>query len=206
MAPKTDVIEQLQAKVAELGAEVERLKRTNSSYANLTKAQESQLTNLRQRLYQLKGADSAIDSERQANCDLTEQLAAEQLNNKLLRDALEAVIKVHGYESGIPVEAISTQASTEALDKYVAEKVKEAGKFDMWKTNPYTKVLETSIEQLTKQRDLTVEALENCRLLAARHRKEEWAGHIMRFCKDAGLSGSPIRNDSIKESENNKAS
>ena len=90
----------------------------------------------------------------------TQQLAAEQLNNKLLRKALEAVIKVHGYESGIPVEAISTQASTEALDKYVAEKVKEAGKFDMWKTNPYTKVLETSIEQLTKQRDLAVEALE----------------------------------------------
>ena len=56
----------------------------------------------------------------------TQQLAAEQLNNKLLRKALEAVIKVHGYESGIPVEAISTQTSTEALDKYVAEKVKEA--------------------------------------------------------------------------------
>lgn len=56
----------------------------------------------------------------------TQQLAAEQLNNKLLRKALEAVIKVHGYESGIPVEAISTQTSTEALDAYVAEKVKEA--------------------------------------------------------------------------------
>lgn len=87
------------------------------------------------------------------------KLATEQLNNKLLRDALEAVIKVHGYESGIPVEALSTQASTEALDKYVAEKVKEAGKFDMWKINPYTKVLETSIKQLTKQRDLAVEAM-----------------------------------------------
>ena len=62
------------------------------------------------------------------------------------------------------------------------------------------------IATLTRQRDLAVEALENCRLLAARHRKEEWARHIMRFCKDAGLSGSPIRNDSIKESENNKAS
>ena len=89
----------------------------------------------------------------------SKQLAAEQLNNKRLREALEAVIKVHGYESGIPVEAISTQASTEALDKYVAEKVKEAGKFDIWKTNPYTKVLETSIKQLTRQRDLAVEWL-----------------------------------------------
>ena len=66
--------------------------------------------------------------------------------------------------------------------------------------------LRSELATLTRQRDLAVEALENCRLLAARHRKEEWAGHIMRFCKDAGLSGSPIRNDSIKESENNKAS
>lgn len=99
----------------------------------------------------------------QAKADSQAELAAEQLNNKLLREALGAVIKVHGYESGIPVEAISTQASTEALDNYVAEKVKEAGKFDMWKTNPYTKVLETSIEQLTKQRDLAVEALEKTR-------------------------------------------
>ena len=41
----------------------------------------------------------------------------------------------------------------------VAAKVKEAGKFDMWKINPYTKVLETSIKQLTRQRDLAVEAL-----------------------------------------------
>ena len=57
------------------------------------------------------------------------------------------------------------------------------------------------IATLTRQRDLAVDALENCRLLAARHHKEEWAGHIMRFCKDAGLSGSPIRNDAIKKSE-----
>jgi len=159
----TQTIEQLQAKIAELEAEVERLKRTNSSYANLTKAQESQLTNLRQRLYQLKGADSAIDSERQANCDLTEQLAAEQLNNKRLRDALNQWIGIAAncsIESGCcgcgesienhshpmmcghsPVDmadsvvreaidstdkALSTTASTEALDKYVAEKVKDS--------------------------------------------------------------------------------
>ena len=175
IANKNIIIDNLQARIAELEEENAHIKQSRENFA--------------------------VHAEQ-----TLQQLAAEQLNNKRLREALEAVIKVHGYESGIPVEAISTQASTEALDKYVAEKVKEAGKFDMWKTNPYTKVLETSIEQLTKQRDLAVEALENCRLLAARHRKEEWAGHIMRFCKDAGLSGSPIRNDSIKESENNKAS
>jgi len=36
-------------------------------------------------------------------------------------------------------------------------------------------------------------ALENVRLLAARHRKEEWAGHMLRFCADAGVTGSPLR-------------
>ena len=92
----------------------------------------------------------------------TQQLAAEQLNNKLLREALEFLdSRIVTMDLGGVVErALSHPASTEALDEYVAEKVKEAGKFDMWKTNPYTKVLETSIEQLTKQRDLAVEALE----------------------------------------------
>ena len=37
------------------------------------------------------------------------------------------------------------------------------------------------------------DALENVRLLAARHRKEEWAGHMLRFCADAGVTGSPLR-------------
>ena len=110
--------------------------------------------------------------------ELQKQLAAEQLNNKLLRDALQAYIDEHeecqdaddwmammcSMEAHHAAdEALSTLASTEALDKYVAEKVKEAGKFDGWKTNPYTKVLETSIKQLTKQRDLAVEALKKCR-------------------------------------------
>ena len=129
---------QLNEQDAELEAEVERLKRTNSSYANLTKAQESQLTNLRQRLYQLKGADSAIDSERQANCDLTEQLAAEQLNNKRLREALTTcVCAMQDYQAGIGItemfdngerlgrKALAIPASTETLDAYVKQKIKE---------------------------------------------------------------------------------
>lgn len=179
IANKNIIIDNLQARIAELEEENARLKAA-VEYAETIRVENSAY--------------------------FEKQLTTSQLRETQLRKALEAVIKVHGYESGIPVEAISTQASTEALDKYVAEKVKEAGKFDIWKTNPYTKVLETSIKQLTRQRDLVFEALKNCRLLAARHRKEEWAGHIIRFCKDAGLSGSPIRNDSIKESENNKAS
>ena len=110
IANKNIIIDNLQARIAELEAENERLNRTNSSYASLTKAQESQLTNLRQRLYQLKGADSAIDSERQANCDLTEQLAAEQLNSKLLREALTTcVCAMQDYQAGIGI--------TEMFDK-----------------------------------------------------------------------------------------
>ena len=100
----------------------------------------------------------AINSE----SETSNQLAVEQLNNKLLREALEFLnARIVTMDLGGVVErALSHSASTEALDAYVAEKVKEASKFDMWKTNPYTKVLETSIEQLTKQRDLAVEALE----------------------------------------------
>jgi hypothetical protein len=37
------------------------------------------------------------------------------------------------------------------------------------------------------------EALENCRLLAARHRKEEWASHVLRFCNEAGVDANPMR-------------
>ena len=35
--------------------------------------------------------------------------------------------------------------------------------------------------------------LENCRLFAARHRKEEWAKTILRFCAEGGATGSPLR-------------
>lgn len=190
----------------------------------------------------------------------SDQLAAEQLNNKLLRDALQAYIDEHeecqdaddwmammcSMEAHHAAdEALSQPSDTSALDSFVAEKVKESHKVIpreglvphayqleathnnaeywyklghskeaaekgesvicmaqavfAWRNAAYAKAEE--VTTITKQRDLAVEALENCRLLAARHRKEEWAGHIMRFCKDAGLSGSPIRNDSIKESE-----
>lgn len=100
----------------------------------------------------------AVNSE----SETSKQLAAEQLNNKLLRKALEAVIKVHGYESGIPVEAISTPASTEALDAYVAEKVKEA---TATQKEYYEGVFQDGSKQIAKafrQRDLAIQALKSC--------------------------------------------
>ena len=98
-------VDQLQAKVAELAEEIERLRADNIAFAR-----------------NLKGKSATTGATYEHICT---QLAAEQLNNKRLRKALEAVIKVHGYESGIPVEAISTPASTKALDAYVKQKIKE---------------------------------------------------------------------------------
>jgi hypothetical protein len=36
-------------------------------------------------------------------------------------------------------------------------------------------------------------ALENIRLFSARHRKDEWATHVLRFCSEGGATGSPMR-------------
>ncbi len=72
-----------------------------------------------------------------------EQLAAEQLNNKLLREALQAYIDEHeecqdaddwmvmlcSMEAHHAAdEAIAQPSDTSALDAYVAEKVKESHK------------------------------------------------------------------------------
>ena len=39
------------------------------------------------------------------------------------------------------------------------------------------------------------DALENCRLFAARRRAEEWATHILRFCESGGSVANPLRQD-----------
>lgn len=70
---------------------------------------------------------------------LAEQLAAEQLNNKLLREHLRKLIEFELLNAGAlstdelcaefrqaVIAYNTTIASTEALDAYVAEKVKEA--------------------------------------------------------------------------------
>lgn len=62
-------------------------------------------------------------------------------------------------------------------------------------------LLRGQIASLRQQRDGLLKALENCRLLAARHRKEEWATHILRFCGESGVIGSPIRDNVIASVE-----
>lgn len=65
------------------------------------------------------------------------------------------------------------------------------------KATQYWQIAEGRCDALMKQRDELVAAIENCRLLAARHRKEEWATHILRFCVESGVIGSPIRDTDI---------
>lgn len=65
------------------------------------------------------------------------------------------------------------------------------------KAHQYWQIAEGRCDALMKQRDELVAAIENCRLLAARHRKEEWATHILRFCVESGVIGSPIRDTDI---------
>jgi multidrug efflux pump subunit AcrA (membrane-fusion protein) len=233
----TQTIEQLQAKVAELEEENERLKvdRAKKQKESVTifdvncelrqqlaAAQEQlairtqefdaawrQLAKAEQRVAKL-GAENAklpeqvdLQVPKTAFTQLKEQLAAEQLNNKLLRDALEFLnARIVTMDLGGVVErALSLPPSTEALDAYVAAKVKEAGKFDMWKINPYTKVLETSIKQLTKQRDLAVEALEKASDGIKAELSDNWTCNSYHPKLFAGEKAIDEAMSAIKESE-----
>ena len=96
----------------------------------------------------------AVNSE----SETSNQLAAEQLNNKLLREALEFLdSRIVTMDLGGVVErALSLLASTEALDAYVAEKVKEA---TATQKGYYEGVFQDGSKQLAKafrQRDSAV--------------------------------------------------
>lgn len=134
-----DTIESLRARVAEL-------ERTNSAYKNLTAAQEKQLSAIRQRLYELRGADKTLDSERESNAQLTEQLAAQALTIKTMREAFLRInenIKSANYagcsdvyhvtNNAILAEALSlpdnsTAVLQEWLDKQFGEPVASTNK------------------------------------------------------------------------------
>lgn len=154
MAPKTDVIEQLRARIAELEEENARL---NSSPT---------IEACRQMI-----RDKAVIEA----STLHKQLAAEQLNSKRLRDALQAYIDEHeecqdaddwmammcSMEAHHTAdEALSQPSDTSALDTFVAEKVKEA---TATQKEYYEGVFQDGSKQIAKafrQRDLAVEALE----------------------------------------------
>jgi hypothetical protein len=53
--------------------------------------------------------------------------------------------------------------------------------------------LGNQLAAVEKERDALLMGLKNCRLLAARHRKEDWALLILGFCAEAGVVGSVTR-------------
>ena len=114
------------------------------------------------------------------------KLAAEQLNNKLLRDALQEYIDEHeecqdaddwmammcSMEAHHTAdEALSQPSDTSALDTFVAEKVKEIIESHAPEGRNVTNAQHVEmrhkfmdqIATLAKQRDLAVEALMKCR-------------------------------------------
>lgn len=147
----------------------------------------------------LVAARQIIDEE---NKDHIEQLAASQLRETQLREALQTYIDEHeecqdaddwmammcSIEAHhVADEALSLPTDTSALDAFVAEKVKEAESF-------CKEEMQRSAERnakLRKQRDLAVEALQ--------------------FFMDHGICGATyykVREaiSTIKDSENNQAS
>ena len=140
-------IEQLTARVRELEEENAKLRADNIAFAR-----------------NLKGKSATTGATYEHICI---QLAAEQLNNKLLRDALQEYIDEHeecqdaddwmammcSMEAHHAAdEALSQPSDTSALDTFVAEKVKEYGDEARRQMQHATKAV--------WQRDLAVEALE----------------------------------------------
>lgn len=58
--------------------------------------------------------------------------------------------------------------------------------------------LSQRVAELEKERDELHYALENCRLFAARNRKESWALFILGFLAEAGVVGSITREEKTK--------
>lgn len=116
---------------------------------------------------QFEIAEQRVDHMKlvEENHELRQQLAASQIEAKRLRDTMQ---KIAGHPEETPPfywwqiyarNALSSPASTEVLDAYVAEKVKENSKsIDEF----YVKAVGFGeiVEKLTQQRDLAVSALE----------------------------------------------
>ena len=75
------------------------------------------------------------------------------------------------------LDSVSNPLATEAIAAERAEVVR----------------LSAECDQITELNHAQWLALENVRMLAGKHRKEEWAQHLLRFCNEAGNFGSPLR-------------
>ena len=71
-----------------------------------------------------------------------------------------------------------------------------AGKLEQAAAGILIESLRQQLATCERQRDKLKFALENCRLFAARNRKESWALLILGFLAECGVVGSPLRDSS----------
>lgn len=125
-----------------------------------------------------------------------QQLAAAQLEAKRLRDAIFDMAgeePAHSWKLAKEIEALSSPTSTDALDAYVAEKVKECSESERKVSDAYLRIrelvgawrtpdaptpeqvyehTEQCVGRLARQRDLAVSAIENLVKQKGRHNTE----------------------------------
>lgn len=91
----------------------------------------------------------------------------------------------------VPDEAAPTPQQ-QALDRMV-ENAETLGLYEAAPTEATLDQMAGKAWDRFQRRTAELQALENCRLYAARHRKEDWAATILRFCAEGGATGSPLR-------------
>lgn len=91
----------------------------------------------------------------------------------------------------VPDEAAPTPQQ-QALDRMV-ENAETLGLYEAAPTEATLDQMANTAWDRFQRHTAELQALENCRLYAARHRKEDWAATILRFCADGGATGSPLR-------------
>jgi len=138
----------------------------------------NQCTEYYYRIEKLLADNTALKAENESL--RKDMLAAEQLNNKRLRDALQAYIDEHeecqdaddwmammcSMEAHHAAdEALSQPADTSALDAYVAEKVKACRELD----EKQIAYLFEERNTLTRQRDLAIDVLKTAYEVATNH-------------------------------------
>lgn len=141
-----------------------------------------------------------IQQLRQRVAELEKERDEEIARNRPLRNLIASLEeqKLHWNKQRDEYrEAVSTMDSERSANAMLTA--------ERNKVHQYWQIAEGRCDVLKQQRDELLAALENCRLLAARHRKEELATHILRFCVESGVIGSPIRDSdlaSVKEKQN----
>ena len=92
-----------------------------------------------------------------------------------------------------PAETTQHQETPEATEQHPATQEQEATRAALQIAAISMELGVEALAECHAEIDKLRAALENCRLLAAKRPKEEWARHILRFCESADVTGSPLR-------------